>query len=488
MGAKSKVTILDACLDDKLFGRWFKNPEDWKNWFVFLKSLFVLDMTASEFRIFQKFTKRTTPQKTPVREAYLVIGRRGGKSFILALIAVFLACFRDWTPFLTPGELGTIMVIAKDRYQARIIFRYINALVMMVPMIRNRVKHCTAESIELEGSVIIEVHAASFRGVRGYTIIAVLADEIAFWRTDDSANPDTEIIDALRPGMATIPDAILLGASSPYAKRGVLYGNWREYFGKNDEDILVWQAKSRQMNPTLSKRIVDKAYEKDPSSAAAEYGAKFRDDIETFVSPEAIDAVVSPGRFVIPPMNGITYKAFTDPSGGVKDAFALAIGHLEKGNKRILDFAKQIKPPFNPDATVEEFCNTLKEYRVSRVRGDRYGGEWPRESFRKQGVSYLVCQKPKSELYRDSLSIINSGQTELLDIPLLKNQFSSLERRTARGGRDSIDHPPGGNDDLANVVAGVLLELRGGMVRIEGSHYAVGTQMVSVVEGKTTKF
>ena len=484
MVSRTKTTIIDACLDEKLFGRWFKNPDDWKNWFVFLKALFALEMTASEFRIFQKYTKRTKPQKIPIREAFLVIGRRGGKSFILALTAVFLACFQDWRQYLTPGELGTIMVIAKDRYQARIIFRYINALVRGVPLINNRVVHCTAESIELEGSVIIEVHAASFRGVRGYTIIAVLADEIAFWRTDDSANPDTEILDALRPGMATIPNAILLGASSPYAKRGVLYQNWREYFGKNDEDVLVWRAKSRQMNPTLSKSVVDKAYMKDPSSAAAEYGAKFRDDIEAFVSIEAIDAVISPGRLVIPPVSGISYKAFTDPSGGSKDAFALAIGHLENGNKRILDFAKQIKPPFNPDETVDEFCKTLKEYGVNRVTGDRYGGEWPRESFRKQGVGYIVCKKPKSDLYKDSLPIINSGQTELLDIPLLKNQFSLLERRTARGGRDSIDHPPGGHDDLSNVVAGVLLELRGGTAMIKSSHYVVGPKMVSAMERK----
>jgi hypothetical protein len=34
---------------------------------------------------------------------------------------------------------------------------------------------------------------------------------------------------------------------------------------------------------------------------------------------------------------------------------------------------------------------------------------------------------------------------------------AGLERRTARGGRDTIDHAPGGHDDLANVVAGVAV-------------------------------
>ena len=36
----------------------------------------------------------------------------------------------------------------------------------------------------------------------------------------------------------------------------------------------------------------------------------------------------------------------------------------------------------------------------------------------------------------------------------LVNQLCGLERRTARSGKDSIDHGPGGHDDLANSVAG----------------------------------
>jgi hypothetical protein len=65
---------------------------------------------------------------------------------------------------------------------------------------------------------------------------------------------------------------------------------------------------------------------------------------------------------------------------------------------------------------------------------------------------------PKSDLYRDCLPLLNSGRIELPDLSRLHAQILSLERRTARGGRDSIDHPPGAHDDLANAVAGVALE------------------------------
>ena len=36
-------------------------------------------------------------------------------------------------------------------------------------------------------------------------------------------------------------------------------------------------------------------------------------------------------------------------------------------------------------------------------------------------------------------------------------QITSLERRTVRGGRDSIDHAPGAHDDVANAVAGAVV-------------------------------
>jgi hypothetical protein len=52
---------------------------------------------------------------------------------------------------------------------------------------------------------------------------------------------------------------------------------------------------------------------------------------------------------------------------------------------------------------------------------------------------------------------LNSGRVELLDLPRLADQLTGLERRTARSGKDSIDHAPGTHDDIANAVAGSLL-------------------------------
>jgi hypothetical protein len=97
----------------------------------------------------------------------------------------------------------------------------------------------------------------------------------------------------------------------------------------------------------------------------------------------------------------------------------------------------------------------LKSYRVPKIQGDRYGSSWPVEQFSKFGIIYEQAARPKNELYQAALALINSGRIELLDHQRLTNQLTSLERRTVRGGRDSIDHPPGGHDDVANAVCGV---------------------------------
>ena len=96
----------------------------------------------------------------------------------------------------------------------------------------------------------------------------------------------------------------------------------------------------------------------------------------------------------------------------------------------------------------------LKSYRVSKVSGDRYAGEWTREGLRNYDIGYDLAEKPKSDLYRDLLPLINARRVDLLDDRRLQSQLVGLGRRTARSGKDSIDHGPGGHDDIANAVAG----------------------------------
>jgi hypothetical protein len=322
-------------------------------------------------------------------------------------------------------------------------------------MLRRVVEDETQETITLKNRVSIEIHTASFRSTRGYTIVAALLDEIAYWPSEDAAEPDIEVINAIKPGMATIPGAMLLCASSPYARRGALWEAHRKHFGKDSDPVLVWQAPTRTMNPTVAQSLIDEAMEADPASAAAEYLAEFRTDVETFVSREVVEAAVVAGRYELPRLEGVRYFGFVDPSGGSSDSMTLAIAHRE-GERVILDAVRERKPPFSPDAVVAEFAALIKQYGCRFVRGDRYGGEWPRERFRTHGADYQIANKDRSAIYVELLPLLNSGRADLLDHARCVTQFCQLERRAGRG-RDVIDHPPGGHDDLCNAVAGALV-------------------------------
>jgi hypothetical protein len=462
------MNIIEACQHPEIFAPWFKRPETYAGWFAFLTALFGLPMDEEQLELYRRHTGRTEPPTEAQKEAWLVIGRRGGKSFHMALIAVYLACFREYSQYLAPGERATILTIATDRRQARVIMRYIAAMLNNIPVFQAMVQRETADSFDLDNFATLEVGTASFRSTRGYSYGAVLCDELDFWRTDDAAEPDFAILDAIRPGMASIPTSLLLCASSPHARRGSLWDAFRRYWAKDDAP-LVWRATTRQMNPSIPQEVVDRALERDQASASAEYMAEFRSDIEAFVTLEVVEACVTPGAFERPYVSGIRYQGFVDPSGGSNDSMTLAISHNE-GGRVILDCTRERKPPFSPESVVLEFADTLKLYRVNEVEGDRYAGEWPREQFRKKGISYKIAEKVRSDLYRDMLPILNSCTAELLDSPRLVSQIVGLERRVHRGGKESIDHAPGGHDDLANAVAGALnasVKPRGGGGEIE---------------------
>jgi len=249
---------------------------------------------------------------------------------------------------------------------------------------------------------------------------------------------------------------MLIGISSPYKRGGLLFRKFRDHFGK-DGDVLVIRAPSMTLNPTLDQAIIARALEDDPAAARAEWMAEFRTDIESFVSREAIDAALIPDRLELPFVPGVRYTAFCDPAGGSgQDAMTLAIAHKE-GEVGVLDCVREMRPPFSPDSCVADFANLLASYKIHAVTGDRWGGQFVVEAFKKRQIRYDISERVKSDIYRELLPLLNSGRVELLDHKRLVAQLCSLERRTARGGKDSIDHPIAAHDDVANACAGALV-------------------------------
>jgi len=430
--------------------------ESWAAW----RTLLIAAMgepllTDAERTLFRELTGRECEPGAPVDELWACIGRRGGKTRAAAVMACYLAVFGGLEGKLVRGEQGVIAVLAPTVWQSQRAFSYIKGVLEAVPAFRELVVRSLSDEILLSNGLAIECRPASFRTIRGASLVACIADELAYWwNEENSKNPDRQILDAVRPPLS-VAGGPLIVISSPYAKSGELWNTFRRHWGPDgDSAILVAKAASRVMNPTMPEAVVKRAYERDAAAARADFDAEFRSDVQNFVDAEVVEGLVDRGVTLRQPVRGLSYFGAVDPSGGSgQDSMTCCIGHRERDGRVVIDCLLEARPPFSPQAEVRTFAQTLKVFGVHRVVGDRWGGEFVVESWRACGIQYTVAELAKSDCYRDLLPILNSGQISLLDNPRLIGQLCALERRTARGGKDSFDHPRGAHDDLANVVA-----------------------------------
>ncbi len=263
-------TMRAALGDPQLLGSVLA-ADSWRTWRIMLIAAMGEPLTRSERQSFASLTGRKHEPTKRVEEFWAIVGRRGGKSRAMAVLASYISGLCDHADALSPGERGIVLCIAPDQKQAGIMLDYAEAALHATPMLKQLIANRTADALELTNQISIEVRASNFRRLRGPTYVAVLADEAAFWLSDESSNPDTEILNAVRPGLATTGGPLLV-ASSPYARRGELWNSHRRHYGpQGDPLILVAQGASRDFNPSLPQRVVDRAFERDPAAAAAEY-------------------------------------------------------------------------------------------------------------------------------------------------------------------------------------------------------------------------
>jgi hypothetical protein len=479
---RSTVTVEQGksfvqCMDDE-FKDWFQPASSWRAWRIVAKCIFAEELTVEEIQFYREHTGREYGPTTTAREVWLEIGRRGGKNWFTAALIVYLACIRKVS--FKMGELGRVMLLAADQDQADIAFSYIETLIdgnaEWAAMVVKRSKQDKQKRIELSNRVEILIKPGDKRRVRGRTLLAAICDEIAHWWNDEQhANPDTEVLDALRPAMFGVPGALLLCISSPYRRKGAMFQARQRWWGRDriqigeqqlPSRVLFWNAATWDMRPIDQELqlFLDEEKYRDPSSFASEYGAQYRSDLEDYLSLEQVQACVISGRSLMPYEAGKTYYAFLDTAGGGgQDSAALAIGHAypkDKGRFGVaVDRVIEWRPTFDAEDTADAIAKALKEYRINTIRGDNFSGDTWASMLRKRGLSYQVETLNATALYRTALPIFTGHNVELPDpeanqtIKRMVNQLTSLEKRE---GGEKIDHPKNGHDDIANALAGLL--------------------------------
>jgi hypothetical protein len=448
-------TIDEALKDPNLLGAALGDPSSWQTWFTVLKAAFGQELSRSERRAFAAVAGSRKPPKQRIRELWAVAGRRCGKSRIAAALAVYFAAFIPHK--LAPGERGMVLVLAASQEQARATFDYAKAFLMESPVLRNEVADMTRSEIRLRNGIVIGIHTNSFRTIRSRTLLMCIFDEIAFWRDETSATPDQEVLTAVMPSFVrsgNAPPGLLVALSSPYRKTGLLYTKHKDHFGVDKDGVLVVQGTSQQFNTTLSDEVIQQQREASPETAPSEWDALFRSDRWGFLSDEDIDNAIDHDRpRELAPKPGVIYFAFTDPNGGGRDAYTIAIGHRE-GELIIIDVVRSQHG--TPRKTTLAYAELCRQYGIKRVVGDNYAKLWVQDTWRETGIVYEKAEQPAAQLYLEAQPNWVQGAIRMYGDPVLLKELRHLECIPGRVGRDQVTHPRNMHDDMANAVCGVI--------------------------------
>lgn len=414
-------------------------------------------LDTAEAAAFCAYTGRSAYAPPPGGFAQLLalVGRQAGKTESAAARMAY-----EGASASLAGERNVAVIgVAQDsRASIRVLFGYVLRFFespLLAPLIVSR----TADSLTLQGGVLVTVLPCRPAALRGLRCRFVVLDEIAHFRSSENLPLDRDTWRAALPSLLTTRGK-LLALSSPWAASGLAFDLHRAHYGRDDSPLLVWQSPGTVLHPTLDAGFLAHLREIDPDSARAELDAEFLTNVAALLDEAVIMAAVESGVTVHPPELGPTYYGFVDVATGSKsggDAAALAIAHRTADGIARLDAVQTWRPPFNPASVAHEMAALCAAYRVRTVTGDRFAQGFSDELFRQAGLTSRPSDRDKTQIYLDFAGLLNAGQATLLDVPDVLRQARGLERR--RGPtKDRIDHGrgTGAHDDAINVVAGAL--------------------------------
>ncbi|MBW1723295.1 MAG: hypothetical protein JRJ78_14725 [Deltaproteobacteria bacterium] len=416
-----------------------------------LKTFYGRSLIPAERRFMQKCLKGVYRPGKEYSEGALICGRRSGKSRLAAGIAIFEALFGGHQKFLAPGEVGTIPVVSASMRQTSVVKGYVSAMLKGSPLLKRHILNETADSVELSNGMTILCLPCSSKSIRGFSFPCVICDEIAYWPLEGFHNADVDVLDAIRPAMATFEKPKLILLSTPWLRRGEL---WELY--KKPRGALVWQAATKLMNPTVSAAFLRRMKERDELAYKREFEARFTSAIAAMFDPEHVERAMSQGYLELEPLPGVRYFGSIDPAF-TSDSFAVTIAHLQ-GGRIIVDLVREWKPPVDLGRVTGELAELCGRYGLRFLWSDQYAAEPLKQVFAAGGVrikTEVFTAQFKLRAFGGLRHLLAIGGIELPDHKELRRQLVSCEERRLPGGGVRIGAPSlrGEHDDLADALA-----------------------------------
>lgn len=407
-----------------------------------------------------------------------IIGRRGGKSTLSAMLAIYCAIITNWKPFLHKTPFATVLVLSHSKEFSDEILEMLRSFIESSPVLKrliNLKKKNTANTMNLSipfiederieySRVQIKVGAASSKTTRGIAACAVLCDEISYWNIDENMKEtDEKIMRAVRPATKQFgKKAFIIKLSSPGIKQGVLYNEhlkWQK--GTLPQSYVVFKAPSWVWNTILPKEGFIEEWSLDQDGFDSEYRANFVDSLSNFITPEFIDLAVVKHMTFRPPEgknSRVVYRAAID-AAFKKDTFTFSVvGHFENRIKQYVlkGWEGSKKTPVQAKDVAEYIRTVCKEYGIDEVSADQYSFEPLREIFAQYGISLVentFTPTFKKQIYFNLKRLIHSQQMDLLDHEKMVKELKELVIEQTGNGMIKIGHPSGGSDDFADSTA-----------------------------------
>ena len=425
---------------------------------VVLRAQYGLPMDDEQVKIYTTLTtnKEVFEEGKEKQEGCWDVGARGGKSTLCSSIALYESICRGhiWRKYLQPGETGYCILTATRELQSiQIIQRNAARLLRDSDISYYIDDEQSKELILVNGLRILSVPCNS-TAARGLPIFCLIYDEQAHYRLE-GVKADREIDDALRPRQSQFPGAKCFQITTPAGKQGLFWDTFDEGFQVPGR--LTIQANTRLLNPLIQQDFIDKAYARNPDTAAREYGAIFAEQVSGFFEScmdKLKECFTLPAGEDFPYVAGVNYFAAIDQSGLTgNDRWGFAICHLDKGTDKIhVDVSREweTKNLKGILSTIRELCNT---FQVRKVKGDRYAKGLIEQMFNDIGLE-LEIRDMLPAIYVPFKTLVVSSKLAMPDDNSLRTSLMRTQAFYGRSNTLSIgqERTRQGHGDLANAV------------------------------------
>lgn len=443
------LNIIEAITDPRILNDTLSVAQE-----SFHRTMYGLPLTPEQAAIAVEAVGRKEIEPRVYRSAFLCAGRRSGKSTrIAANVVVFEACINKHP--IPPGERAAVILVAPTIRQAANTFKIIERKIQRSPTLKRlivSVRSSPNESIiELSNQIDIVVIPANAKHVRGWNIVAAVLEEACFFRDSDTGAYNLEeIVNAIKPGMLTVPDSKMVLVSSPWAQVGYAWSLVRDR--DKNPDVLIWRAPSWVMNPTLDRAELERERQRNEQYWRREYAAEWVSSASVLLDSVLVERCVARGISEFPHKREFVHCLALDPSSRGDD-FAMCCSHAE-GDVIVIDYVKAWRAPgrgryIDYNVVIPHILDTMRRYDIPKAWSDQVSAAALSAAITKAGfqfeqtTTFGTKAAPKFQTLRQK---IVSGELVIPDDPELVEQLKNLEEILAEGGRSTVEARTGKDD------------------------------------------